>query len=326
MTGQDAPHGRRSSRASSTRRCARPSSTTSRSDFDGVNQLGRPAQHRLQPDPDRSADELKGAIEAATPPADRRPRKSPRARCCRRCRPRSRRRPSDAPSADGGARLAGAAGRRRSAPRRDAPAASTRSASARAGRAAAAHEHEDDENEIEATKAPLMEHLIELRSRLIKSLLAFVVMFFVCFFFAKHDLQRPVWPFVWIAGRGERAPDLHRAARVLLHPDQGRDVRARPSSPSRSSPRRSTCSSRRALPQRAQGVPALSGRDADLLPARRSGRLLHRHADAGALLASACSRSAGRRTPTIELLPKVDEYLSLIMTLIFAFGIASSSP
>ena len=32
---------------------------------------------------------------------------------------------------------------------------------------------EDDEKEIEATKAPLMEHLIELRSRLIKALIAF---------------------------------------------------------------------------------------------------------------------------------------------------------
>ncbi|HZN28746.1 MAG TPA: twin-arginine translocase subunit TatC, partial [Xanthobacteraceae bacterium] len=31
---------------------------------------------------------------------------------------------------------------------------------------------EDEEKEIEATKAPLMEHLIELRSRLIKALVA----------------------------------------------------------------------------------------------------------------------------------------------------------
>ncbi|MFZ3240431.1 MAG: twin-arginine translocase subunit TatC, partial [Pseudolabrys sp.] len=41
--------------------------------------------------------------------------------------------------------------------------------------------HED----IEATKAPLMDHLIELRSRLIKALLAFGVMFAICFVFAK---------------------------------------------------------------------------------------------------------------------------------------------
>ncbi len=56
--------------------------------------------------------------------------------------------------------------------------------------------HED----IEATKAPLMEHLIELRSRLIKALLAFGVMLVVCFFFAKSIYNILVWPFVWVAG------------------------------------------------------------------------------------------------------------------------------
>lgn len=56
--------------------------------------------------------------------------------------------------------------------------------------------HED----IEATKAPLMDHLIELRSRLIKSLVAFMVMFILCFVFAKQIYNVLVWPFVWIAG------------------------------------------------------------------------------------------------------------------------------
>src|SRR6476619_5427918 len=56
--------------------------------------------------------------------------------------------------------------------------------------------HED----IEATKAPLMGHLIELRSRLIKALIAFGVMFAICFVFAKNIYNILVWPFVWIAG------------------------------------------------------------------------------------------------------------------------------
>ncbi|HZL30811.1 MAG TPA: twin-arginine translocase subunit TatC [Pseudolabrys sp.] len=56
--------------------------------------------------------------------------------------------------------------------------------------------HED----IESTKAPLMEHLIELRSRLIKALIAFAVMFAVCFVFAKDIYNVLVWPFVWVAG------------------------------------------------------------------------------------------------------------------------------
>jgi sec-independent protein translocase protein TatC len=55
-------------------------------------------------------------------------------------------------------------------------------------------------DDIEATKAPLMEHLIELRSRLIKALLAFAVTFIFCFFFAKQIYNVLVWPFVWVAG------------------------------------------------------------------------------------------------------------------------------
>jgi sec-independent protein translocase protein TatC len=56
--------------------------------------------------------------------------------------------------------------------------------------------HED----IEATKAPLIEHLIELRSRLIKALVAFMVTTVVCFFFAKQIFNVLTWPYVWVAG------------------------------------------------------------------------------------------------------------------------------
>jgi sec-independent protein translocase protein TatC len=59
---------------------------------------------------------------------------------------------------------------------------------------------EDEEKEIEATKAPLMEHLIELRSRLIKALIAFGLAFVVCFFFAKTIYNVLTWPYVWVAG------------------------------------------------------------------------------------------------------------------------------
>jgi sec-independent protein translocase protein TatC len=40
------------------------------------------------------------------------------------------------------------------------------------------------EEDIDASKAPLIEHLIELRSRLLKSVIAIIVMFIVCFYFA----------------------------------------------------------------------------------------------------------------------------------------------
>lgn len=44
----------------------------------------------------------------------------------------------------------------------------------------------DEEAEIEASRAPLLEHLIELRTRLIWSVLAFVLAFIVCFAFAQQ--------------------------------------------------------------------------------------------------------------------------------------------
>ena len=58
----------------------------------------------------------------------------------------------------------------------------------------------DEQDDIEASKAPLMDHLIELRSRLIKALLAFGVMFGICFVFANDIYNVLVWPFVWVAG------------------------------------------------------------------------------------------------------------------------------
>lgn len=57
-----------------------------------------------------------------------------------------------------------------------------------------------DEDEIEASKAPLMDHLIELRSRLIKALIAFAIAFVLCFAFAKQIYNVLVWPFTWVAG------------------------------------------------------------------------------------------------------------------------------
>jgi sec-independent protein translocase protein TatC len=54
--------------------------------------------------------------------------------------------------------------------------------------------------DIEASKAPLMDHLIELRSRLIKALIAFAIAFAFCFFFAKQIYNILVWPFVVVAG------------------------------------------------------------------------------------------------------------------------------
>jgi sec-independent protein translocase protein TatC len=43
----------------------------------------------------------------------------------------------------------------------------------------------EDEAELERSKAPLLQHLVELRGRIIRSLLVFFVAFLLCYFFAK---------------------------------------------------------------------------------------------------------------------------------------------
>jgi sec-independent protein translocase protein TatC len=58
----------------------------------------------------------------------------------------------------------------------------------------------EEEDEIEQSKAPLLDHLIELRSRLIKALIAFGIAFIFCFAFAKQIYNILVWPFVFVAG------------------------------------------------------------------------------------------------------------------------------
>ncbi|MBN9266948.1 MAG: twin-arginine translocase subunit TatC [Hyphomicrobium sp.] len=58
----------------------------------------------------------------------------------------------------------------------------------------------DGQEDIDASRAPLIEHLTELRQRLIYSLLSFFGTFVVCFFFAKPIYNVLVWPFVRVVG------------------------------------------------------------------------------------------------------------------------------
>jgi sec-independent protein translocase protein TatC len=53
----------------------------------------------------------------------------------------------------------------------------------------------DDESEIEASRAPLMEHLVELRQRLIVCAAALAVGFFVCFYFSQQIYFLLLQPF-----------------------------------------------------------------------------------------------------------------------------------
>ena len=75
------------------------------------------------------------------------------------------------------------------------------------------------QEDIDATKAPLMDHLIELRARLIRSLYAFFAAFLVCFYFSRTIYNILTEPYVRGVGMAQRvvtrwAIDLN----VTTHP------------------------------------------------------------------------------------------------------------
>ncbi len=71
-----------------------------------------------------------------------------------------------------------------------------------------------DEDEIEASRAPLMDHLIELRGRLLICVVAFILAFLVCFYFASPLYVFLVKPYVVasalqaVDGHNVSLPDL----------------------------------------------------------------------------------------------------------------------
>ena len=55
----------------------------------------------------------------------------------------------------------------------------------------------NEDDDIDKSSAPLMEHLIELRSRLMWAIGAFFIAFLICFFFAREIFNLLVIPFQW---------------------------------------------------------------------------------------------------------------------------------
>jgi sec-independent protein translocase protein TatC len=184
---------------------------------------------------------------------------------------------------------------------------------------------EDDEREIEASKAPLMEHLVELRSRLIKALIAFVLTFGLCFLFAKTIYNVLVWPFIWIAGP-ENTKFIYTA---LLEYFLTQLKLALFGAGFISFPIVATQiykfvapglyrNERRAFLPYLIATPVLFVIGAMVVYFIAMPVLIR--------FSIGLAQHSGEGLPTIELLPKVSEYLSLIMTLIFGFGIVFQLP
>src|ERR1700688_1470713 len=179
--------------------------------------------------------------------------------------------------------------------------------------------------DIEASKAPLMDHLIELRSRLIKALLAFGVAFIFCFFFAKQIYNVLVWPFVWVAGP-ENSKFIYTA---LLEYFLTQLKLAMFGAGFISFPIVPTQTYNFVAPalyknERGPFLPYLIATPFFFV----LGSMLVYFVVLPMLVrfSLGMQQAGSNETAKIELLPKVGEYLSLMMSLIFAFGVAFQLP
>ena len=74
----------------------------------------------------------------------------------------------------------------------------------------------EDLAEIEASKAPLLDHLVELRQRLLYAVIAIAVAFIVCFSFAQPIYNILVWPYRLAAGTGTPIEMIFTAPQEFL--------------------------------------------------------------------------------------------------------------
>lgn len=71
-------------------------------------------------------------------------------------------------------------------------------------------------DEVEASRAPLLDHLIELRGRLIRALAAIAVFFVLCFAFASHIFNILLWPYELAAGSARSLQIIYTAPQEYL--------------------------------------------------------------------------------------------------------------
>jgi len=182
------------------------------------------------------------------------------------------------------------------------------------------------EDEVESSKAPLIEHLIELRSRLIKSLIAFFVMFFLSFFFAKQIYNLLLFPYEFAAGPNAEVKLIYTAPQEFLFTQikLGLFGAAFLSFPVLASQVYMFVAPGLYKNERAAFLPYLIATPFCFLLGASFVYFVAMPLAMQFFLSM--QQAGGEGQATISLLPRVSEYLSLIMTLIFAFGITFQMP
>ena len=188
-----------------------------------------------------------------------------------------------------------------------------------------AHRIEDERADIDASKAPLMEHLMELRQRLIYAVIAFFLTFVVCFAFAGTIFNILLWPFISVVG-AENAKTIytHLLEKFFTEVKLGMFGAAFLSFPFVAIQIYKFVApglynnEREAFRPYLVATPVLFFIGACVVYFIAMPLLVQ--------FSVGFQQTGGDGKAAIELLPKVSEYLSLIMTLILGFGICFQLP
>jgi sec-independent protein translocase protein TatC len=182
------------------------------------------------------------------------------------------------------------------------------------------------QDDIDASKAPLMDHLIELRTRLIYAVGAFFVMFILCFTIARHIYDILVWPYVWASGSNHvRLIATHFLEQIFTQLKLAMFGAAFLSFPVIATQVYKFVAPGLYKNERQAFLPYLIATPVFFLLGAAVVYFLAMPILIKFSIGLAATASANGPA-TIELMPKVSEYLSLIMTLIFGFGICFQLP
>ncbi|MFM7084709.1 MAG: twin-arginine translocase subunit TatC [Hyphomicrobium sp.] len=182
------------------------------------------------------------------------------------------------------------------------------------------------DDQIDATEAPLMDHLVELRQRLLWSSIAFSIMFILCFSVAQHIYQLLVWPYVWVSGQSHvRLIATHFLEQIFTHLKLALFGASFLSFPIIALQIYKFVAPGLYRNERRAFLPYLFATPIFFILGAAVVFFIAMPFLIKFSIGLAQS-SSNQGMATIELMPKVSEYLSLIMTLVFGFGICFQLP
>ncbi len=181
-------------------------------------------------------------------------------------------------------------------------------------------------DDIEATKAPLIEHLIELRQRLLRAIMAIFVAFLVCFYFADEIFNLLIIPYEQAAGPLREIKLIYTAPQEYFFTQMklalfGALFVAFPIIANQIYKFVAPGLYRN---ERHAFLPFLIA--TPILFAIGAALVYFLVMPLAMTFFLSMEQAGGAGKASIELLPKVNEYLGLIMTLIFAFGLVFQLP